>query len=207
MSAEPAAANDWVTVVDGQPLRYFDRRFNVDAIKLLPGEFAGEADNTMLVTILGSCVAACLWDEQAGVGGMNHFMLPGDGGVQTGSGRYGVHAMEQLINRLLSLGAERARLRAKLFGGAAVVRSMTQSDVGESNISFVGNYLKTERIPVVASDLAGPWPRRVHFFAGCGRAFVKRLPVIEAPRIVNDENLHFQRLKACVPDAGSVELF
>lgn len=205
--SEPVRVDHWATVVDGQQLRYFDRRFNADAIKLLPGEFAGEADNTMLVTILGSCVAACLWDEQAGVGGMNHFMLPCDGGAQTGSGRYGVHAMELLINRLLSLGALRSRLRAKLFGGAAVVRSMTQSDVGASNIAFVDNYLKTERIPVVASDLAGPWPRRVHFFAGSGRAFVKRLPVIEAPRIVNDENLHFQRLKASAPEAGSVELF
>lgn len=187
--------------------RYFDRKFDVEAIKLLPGEFEGVDDGTMLVTILGSCVAACLFDPQAEVGGMNHFMLPCDDGASSGSGRYGVHAMELLINRLVGLGAARTRLQAKLFGGAAVVRSMTQSDVGASNIEFVERYLKTEGIPLLASDLGGPWPRRVHFLGATGRVFVKRLPVVEVTRIIKDENQHFQRIANKAEEAGSVELF
>ncbi len=199
--------DQWATAADSAPMRYHDRGFDTPAIKLLPGELVGTDDDAMLVTILGSCVAACLWDDVAQVGGMNHFMLPGDAGDGTGSGRYGVHAMELLINRLMALGAARSRLRAKLFGGAAVIRSMTQTEVGASNIAFVQQYLRTEGIAVLASDVGGPWPRRVHFFSGSGRAFVKRLPVIEARRIATDEDQHRRRLQTHVPDAGSVELF
>ncbi|MEN8820680.1 MAG: chemoreceptor glutamine deamidase CheD [Abyssibacter sp.] len=197
----------WQDPQSARSNRYFDRKFGAEAVKLLPGEFAGSGDGTMLVTILGSCVAACLFDPDARVGGMNHFMLPGEEASGSGSGRYGIHAMELLINRLVGLGAARPRLRAKLFGGAAVVRSMTQTDVGGSNIEFVERYLRTEGIPIVASDLGGPWPRRVHFFGESGRVFVKRLPVVEASRIVRDESQHYQQLAQKAGESGSVELF
>ena len=202
-----ATADQWSEPSPVEPLRYYDHRFDTEAIKLMPGEFFGAADHRMLVTILGSCVAACLWDPEAGVGGMNHFMLPSDGGAGSGSARYGVHAMELLINRLVALGALRTRLRAKLFGGAAVVRSMTQSDVGARNIAFVEQYMKTEGMPVLAADLGGPWPRRVHFFPVNGRVLVKRLPVVEATRIASDEHRHGRRLAESVDAAGDVELF
>ena len=197
----------WQTPQSARSTRYFDRRFQTEAMKLMPGEFAGTDGDLMLVTILGSCVAACLFDPEAQVGGMNHFMLPGDDAAKSGSGRYGVHAMELLINHLVRLGAARPRLQAKLFGGAAVVRSMTQTDVGGSNIAFVEHYLRTEGIPIVASDLGGPWPRRVHCLGHSGRAVVKRLPVVEASRIVRDESRHYQQLAEKANESGSVELF
>lgn len=207
LELKPEMLDRWQAPNSGQLTRYFDRKFDAEAIKLMPGEFAGVDDPTMLVTVLGSCVAACLFDPESKVGGMNHFMLPGDMASRSGSGRYGIHAMELLINRLVGVGAVRHRLRAKLFGGAAVVRSMTQSDVGASNIQFVEQYLQTEGIPLVASDLGGPWPRRVHFFGQTGQVFVKRLPVVEASRIVKDESQLFQRLAQKSEESGSVELF
>lgn len=187
-----------------QPLRYRDNRFDTDAVKILPGGYLATGAPVMLVTVLGSCVAACLWDDQARVGGMNHFMLPGadDGG----SARYGVHAMEVLINDLTNLGARRGALRAKVFGGAAVIRSMTNFAVGADNGDFVRQYLATEGIPIVASDLGDACPRRVHFFPVTGRALVKRLPLIEARDAVTAER-EYQRELDTHPATGGVELF
>jgi chemotaxis receptor (MCP) glutamine deamidase CheD len=111
----------------------------------------------LLVTVLGSCVAACIRDPKTGIGGMNHFMLPEGGGDQhdmlSSSARYGGYAMEVLVNQLVKLGASRNRLEAKVFGGAAVLRGFTTVNVGEMNSEFVLDYLRTERIRVVAEDL------------------------------------------------------
>ena len=106
--------------------RYFDKNFDAEAAKILPGEYFVTSQGMLLVTVLGSCVAACIRDCDSGIGGMNHFMLPDDGGrgesVGT-SARYGTYAMEVLINHLLKLGARRHRLEAKVFGGGAVLAS------------------------------------------------------------------------------------
>ncbi len=98
------------------------------------------------MTVLGSCIAACLWDSRSRVGGMNHFMLP-DGDMADASGRYGSYAMEVLINEMLKLGARRETMQAKIFGGAQVMHNFTTMNVGERNTNFVLNYLHTERIP------------------------------------------------------------
>jgi chemotaxis protein CheD len=118
--------------------RYFDRKFGLEAAKILPGEYYVSVQESLLVTVLGSCVAACIRDADSGIGGMNHFMLPDDGEKPLGmSARYGTYAMEVLINHLLKLGARRNRLEAKVFGGGAVLASLASSNVGARNAEFV----------------------------------------------------------------------
>lgn len=124
---------------------------------------------TLLSTILGSCVAACIWDSQAGVGGMNHFLLPfGPAAGRTDPLRYGVHSMELLINELLKQGANRKYMQAKLFGGAAMSANLGR--IGEANASFARSFLTNEEIPCLAEDLGGTLARRVVFHPTSGRA-------------------------------------
>lgn len=134
------------------------------------GEYRVTGDEAVEYTsIIGSCVATCLFDPEAGVGGMNHFLLPGEDRVgDGGKERYGVHLMELLINGVMALGGRRSRFQAKIFGGARVVRGL--SDVGATNATFATRFLKHEGIEVVASDLGGHRGRRVEFTPGTGRA-------------------------------------
>lgn len=139
-------------------------------IYVLQGEHkVSGAKDVLLSTILGSCVAVCLWDEGAGFGGMNHFLLPfGPKAAASSPERYGVHAMEVLINALLKSGARRNRLQAKLFGGARM--SSTLSDIGLSNARFAREFLATEEIPCLAESLGGGSARRVLFRPVTGQA-------------------------------------
>ncbi len=162
----------------------------------------------VLVTVLGSCVAACIRDPRVGVGGMNHFMLPdardGDG-VLSASARYGSYAMELLINELLKLGARRNGLEAKVFGGGNVLPGLTLSNVGERNAAFVLDYLQTERISIAARDLGGPYPRKVYQFVRNGRVRVKQIARTSDETILERERDYRRQLE--VPVAGDVELF
>ncbi|MCD9034014.1 chemoreceptor glutamine deamidase CheD [Luteimonas sp. Y-2-2-4F] len=189
-------------------LRYRDPRFQVQAAKLLPTQYLAVNDGTALVTVLGSCVAACLRDPLLRIGGMNHFMLPdgGDGARDGAPARYGSHAMELLINDLLKRGASRQRLEAKVFGGANVLKGFTSNPVGSRNAQFVGDYLQAERIPVVASDLRGIHPRKVWFFPDSGRVVVQRLPHAHGAEVVAAETAVRARLSG-TPASGGVELF
>ncbi len=188
--------------------RYFDRSFQTEAAKILPGEYFVSDAGMLLVTVLGSCVAACIRDTEAGIGGMNHFMLPDDGGRDsvTASARYGTYAMEVLINHLLKSGARRNRLEAKVFGGGAVLSSLSSSNVGVRNAEFVLNYLKTEKIPVVAKDLLDAYPRKVYFFSQTGRVLVKKLHRVHNDTLFSREQDYKQRLSGTTM-AGDVELF
>ncbi len=192
------------------PNRYFDRNFNVEAVKILPGEYYVTTREMVLVTVLGSCVAACIRDRSLGVGGMNHFMLPdnnSDAGTPVSmAGRYGTYAMELMINRLLKAGARRANLEAKVFGGGNVLRGFTVANVGERNAHFVLDYLQTERIPVIAQDLLDIYPRKVYFFATTGRTLVKRLRSVHNDTIVQREQKYIERIRS-TDVAGDVELF
>jgi chemotaxis protein CheD len=122
----------------------------------------------VITTILGSCIAACLRDPVAGVGGMNHFLLPEGRGSDRLEMRYGANAMELLINGLLQRGGMRARLEAKIFGGANVIAGL--SDIGAQNTTFVQKYLADEGIPLMGGDVGGTLPRRVQFAPVSGRA-------------------------------------
>jgi len=188
--------------------RYFDRHFESEAVKVLPGEYFVTTTDMVLVTVLGSCVSACIRDREKGIGGMNHFMLADSGEVGTvsASARYGTYAMEILINHLLKLGAWRSNLEAKVFGGSRVMASLTSSQVGERNARFVLEFLKTEGIPVVARDLLDIHPRKVYFFPASGRVLVKKLVRLHNDTLMRREREYAARLTEA-PMAGDVELF
>lgn len=189
---------------------YFDKSFNNQAVKLLPGEYYVTDKDLLLVTVLGSCVAACIRDSYSGIGGMNHFMLP-DGGGDAGSplnasARYGTYAMEILINQLLKLGARRGNLEAKVFGGGNVLDGLTVANVGQRNADFVLKFLHTEKIKVVAQDLVDIFPRKVYFFPKSSKVMVKKLRNIHNTTISQREKDYRQRLYK-VDSGGDVELF
>ncbi|CAH0351723.1 Chemoreceptor glutamine deamidase CheD [Aquabacterium sp. CECT 9606] len=186
---------------------FYDAHFQNEAVKILPGEYFVYDEDIIIMTTLGSCIATCLWDRNARIGGMNHFMLPDNGGGASDSGRYGSFAMELLINEMLKMGASRMTLEAKVFGGGAVISGMSSLNVGERNTNFVMDYLKTERIPIVSKDVMDIYPRKVCFFPQSGKAMVKRLAASNPDAIVAQERLAAQ--KAAVPAAagGSIDLF
>lgn len=173
-------------------------------VHVVQGEFHVTGDpGVVLTTILGSCVAACLRDPLAKVGGMNHFLLPG-GGEEAGTGadtvRYGVHAMELLVNGLLREGARRERLEAKLFGGARMLEGLT--DIGTQNAEFAKYFLQKERIAFTGGSLQGDRGRRVQFWPASGRARQMTIEQGEATVFAAE-----RRAKAAPADVGSVELF
>lgn len=147
-------------------------------VRVAQGEIRVESrSDVCLTTILGSCVAACIFDPVARTGGMNHFILSGDTLPQSGaSERYGVYLMEVLINALLEKGAERPRLLGKLFGGARTTTGRTE--IGATNAAFAKRFLAMENIPLVGVSLGGTQVRRVEFWPCTGRA---RQIYIEAP--------------------------
>ncbi len=188
--------------------RYFDRTFEVEAVKVLPGEYYVTTTDMVLVTVLGSCVSACIRDREKGIGGMNHFMLAdaGDYSQTSASARYGTYAMEVLINHLLKIGARRDRLEAKVFGGGRVMASLAASLVGERNSAFVREYLAIEGIPIAAADLLDLHPRKVYFFPRNGRVLVKKIARLHNDTLVRREREYASRL-VDAPMTGDVELF
>lgn len=192
------------------PNRYFDRHFDRDAVKILPGEYFATRDAAMIVTVLGSCVSVCMRDPITKIGGMNHFLLPNDETVTNDavntSARYGTFAMELLINDLLKMGAARNRLEAKVFGGGNVLRGLTVHNVGERNSEFVLDYLKVEQIPVLARDLLGPYPRKVYFFPDSGDVKVRKIKAMHNSTILDRESEYRMRIKD-TPVSGDIDLF
>ena len=183
---------------------FWDANFKNEAVKVLPGEFFVSDEDMLIVTTLGSCIAACLWDRERRIGGMNHFMLP-EGG--DGSGRYGSYAMELLINQLMKRGASRSTLEAKVFGGGAVIASMTSMNVGERNTQFVLDYLRTERIPVVSKDVLDHCARKVCMLPASGKVLMKRLALTNADALLAQERAAAEKAAPQVTGGGSVDLF
>lgn len=193
--------------------RYWDQTNETYAAKLLPGEFYVTTQDELITTVLGSCVSACIRDRVFRVGGMNHFMLgvdrEGNGTWCSDEGasastRYGVYAMERLINEILKHGGDRRNLEVKIFGGGRVLSHMT--DVGRNNIEFVCRFLETEGLDVVAADVGDVYPRKVIYFPLTGRVRVKRLQVMHNTTILEREKAYLEDIRA-KPVAGEVELF
>ena len=183
---------------------FYDAHFQNEAVKVLPGEYYVDGEDLLVMTTLGSCIAACLYDRQAKIGGMNHFMLPeGD----SGSGRYGSYAMELLINELMKRGASRATLEAKVFGGGQVISGMNTMNVGERNTQFVTDYLKTERIPIMSKDVLDIYPRKVCFLPASGKAMVKRLAPTNPEALAAQDRAAVQKAVPASTGGGSVDLF
>ena len=193
--------------------RYWDRRMNVPAAKILPGEFYVSRCGEMIVTVLGSCVSACVRDKQLGVGGMNHFMLPQEGRHSTDNwggdlalaSRYGNWAMEYLINAVLKMGGSRRNLEVKVFGGGNVLSNMTE--IGTRNVSFIQSYLQNEALQISAMDLGGPYPRKVLYFPDTGAVKMKKLVHVENDTIEQREKRYCDNLQQQPDKSGDVELF
>jgi chemotaxis protein CheD len=183
---------------------FYDAFFKNDAVKILPGEYFVYREDILIMTTLGSCIAACLWDRDAKVGGMNHFMLP-EG--EADSGRYGSFAMELLINEMMKQGATRATMEAKVFGGGQVIEGMTTMNIGQRNTAFVVDYLKTERIPIMSKDVLGPHPRKVCFLPASGKAMIKRLAVSNPETLAAQDREAARKAAPVSASGGSVDLF
>ncbi len=195
----------------GEAKRFYDPRFKATSVMVLPGRhYVSSSPEEMIVTLLGSCVAACIRDPIAGVGGLNHFLLPesstGQWGQANAAMRYGNHAMETLINDIIKQGGERSRLEIKVFGGAHVIESQATTSVGQQNAEFVQSYLENEGFRIVAKNLGGPMPRRIHYFPISGK--VNMLLLRRAPD--NDlfkKEKDYQSTIETDDDSGDVELF
>ena len=209
MTAATLSTLDQLKARKGKPgeasFFYHDHHFHQDSVKVLPGEYYVTADDMMVMTVLGSCIAACIYDPRARVGGMNHFMLP-DGGVEAG-GRYGSFAMELLINEMMKLGARRETMQAKVFGGGQVMHTFTTMNVGERNTQFVLDYLQTERIAVISKDVLDIHPRKVCYFPATGKAMVKRLAHSHPETLETQERKSSASVVAKAVAGGSVDLF
>lgn len=182
-------------------VRELDRR----ARTIVPGGWAVESE-LPIVTLLGSCVAVCLWDPQLKVGGMNHFMLPSYGKNSTrdlDALLCGDYSMEALLNGMLGRGARKSRLQAKAFGGGNVLASLAATNIGDRNVAFANEWLKREGIPLLASDCLGTWSRRVIFDPLSGDAYCKRG---ETSRQVIDAEARYQTTLGR-PAKANIELF
>ncbi len=193
--------------------RYWDKRNNIMAAKLLPGEYYVTLENELITTVLGSCISACIWDPMAGVGGMNHFMLPETSkdrlrsGVESVVGnatRYGNYAMEHLINVILASGGKRKNLQVKLFGGGKIIPTM--SDVGARNIQFVLEYVDAEALKLLAQDLGDIYPRKVNFYPKTGKVKMKKIQDIHNETLAIRERRYGSSIKD-MPVESEVELF
>ena len=189
--------------------RFHDAASGTWMVKVFPGEYyiTTKADET-IVTILGSCVAACIRDPIAGIGGMNHFMLPhdktGHWGGDLKSTRYGNFAMEKLLNELLKAGAKRERLEIKVFGGGNVTDM--SNEVGTDNAEFVLRYLQAEGLKVAAQDLGGDYPRRIQYRPADGKVVRKLLGTVDKYSVTREETEYASRLSER-KTGGEIELF
>ena len=193
----------------GHIRRMQDTRFPHEVAVILPGEYF-VSDNPMVVyTVLGSCISVCLRDPQAGVGGMNHFMLAAPTTQSSGdswaeSGRYGSFAMEMLINGILKRGGNKARLEAKVFGGGKIYDGAM--DVGAKNAAWALDYLEQEGLPPLKADVGDVTPRKVYYFTDTGKVLMKKLDKVQSRSIVREEQRYQDTLQQTAP-AGDVTLF
>lgn len=172
------------------------------------GGLRASREPLVIDTVLGSCIAVCMYDPVVGIGGMNHFMLAeGDDPSNPNCTRFGVHAMELLIQQLMRMGAHRRRFQAKVFGGGHVLGiGGRMGEIPRGNIEFVRRFLSIEQIPIASEDVGGNQPRRVLFFTQTSRAFVRYLGTGAAERTAHEEMIYLNNLKRERTD-GDIELF
>lgn len=176
---------------------YITTRNNIKHISIHPGEYYASGENIIISTILGSCVSACIYDPIARIVGMNHFLLSNKRYSKdmkfflTEAGRYGINAMELVINEMLKLGARRKNLCAKAFGGSSLLGMNCSSDnflcVGEVNIRFIREFLKNEGIPLISSDLGGDRGRVIRFSSFDFSVLMKRISKAVMPKVADKE--------------------
>lgn len=174
------------------------------------GELHAESEPAVITTVLGSCVSVCLFDPVKHIGGMNHILLPGDADLKlfNDSARYGVNAMELLINRMLAIGADRNNLRAKVFGGGRMFTEAPQVySPGKDNTRFVFDFLETEGIQIDSFNVGGAYGRKIHFFTHSGEVLMKRIKALSALDIHHREEKFNEKLQKEIPRSGWTSLF
>lgn len=192
--------------------RYWEKTWGLFAAKIRPGEFYVTTQDEIIVTVLGSCVSACVRDPVFGIGGMNHFLLPlqhSEEGAWEENGlglatRYGNYAMEHLVNEILKNGGMRKNLEVKVFGGGKILAHMT--DIGERNIQFVLDYLQTEGLKLLNQDLGGVFPRKVQYHPKSGRVRIKKLKSLQSDVITVREREYMHRISSSKHE-GEIDLF
>ena len=193
----------------GHIRRMQDIRFPHEIAVILPGEYFVSESPMVVYTVLGSCISVCVRDPEAGVGGMNHFMLAVPSGETSGdswaeSGRYGSFAMEMLINGILKRGGKKTRLEAKVFGGGKIYGGAI--DIGAKNAAWALDYLEQEGLPPMKADVGDVCPRKVYYFTDTGRVLLKKLDKIQSSSIVKEEQRYQDVLRQKAP-VGDVTLF
>lgn len=191
---------------------YWDPRNKMPAAKILPGEYYVTRSDEIITTVLGSCVSACMRDVLAGVGGMNHFMLPisngqswgGDEDVVSTANRYGNFAMEHMINEILKNGGDKKNFEVKIFGGGRIISTITH--IGEMNIRFVRAYLENEGLRLAGEDVGDVFPRKIIYYPATGRVQVKKLKQLRNDAIIERENRYLSDIERR-PVTGEIELF
>ncbi len=189
--------------------RFFDAASSAWMVKVFPGEYyVSSKPDEILVTVLGSCVSACIRDPRVGIGGMNHFMLPhskaGNWAGDMQSTRFGNFAMEKLINELLKAGCSRNSLEIKVFGGGNVTD--TQNAIGTENSDFILRYLEAEGLRCVAQDLRGQLPRRIHYTPATGKVIRRLLGTGDSYAVAREEKEYVSRLSQR-STGGEIQLF
>lgn len=186
--------------------KHWDSVHGVYAARVLPGQYyVTNAKDEMVSTVLGSCIAACIRDKVLNIGGLNHFMLPeGEGGMDGVAARYGVYAMEHLMNDIIKMGGKKSNFEIKVFGGGKIMRGMT--DIGAKNIRFLRQFLLTEGLTVEAEDLGLEFSRKVNYFPASGRVLVKRLRSIHVETIASEEAVYSRNLEQ-ESSGNDIELF
>lgn len=191
---------------NGPPASHRDRKI----IRIHIGEYYASRQSRVIYTLLGSCVAVCLYDPIRRVGGMNHILMPGKADLSSfdASARYGINAMELLINRIMNLGGRRESLRAKVFGGARTLPTIpVENSMGPKNEAFAVEFLERESIPIVSKDMGGNRSRRIYFHTDTGDVYLKRGKPIQLTAIPIEEQKVRDRVAREVDQKGDVTLF
>jgi chemotaxis protein CheD len=191
--------------------RSFQDSSGATFVSVAPGDhYVTSNPDETVVTLLGSCVAACARDPVTGVGGLNHFLLPSSDQEVKNSDeamRFGDYAMEQLLNSIYRKGGQRGRIEFKIFGGARVLGGSTMLKIGEQNIAFVEKFLKNEGFPILARSVGGTAPRRLRFHPATGKAFVQELDRTSAASVTREEEQYRNKIARVAPKGGDVEFF
>ncbi|MEW5056047.1 chemotaxis protein CheD [Cycloclasticus sp. 46_83_sub15_T18] len=193
--------------------RYWDTSHGYYSAKILPGQYYVSTNDELIATVLGSCISVCVTDKVAGIGGMNHFMLPIYSREQADSWgstlisaetRYGNFAMEHMINDVIKHGGVKNRLELKVIGGGRVMDQMT--DIGLRNISFVYDYIANERLQLVKEDVGDRYPRKVLFHVKTGKVKVRKLKKVNNSTLLQRDSEYLNKLNTQTV-GGSVDLF
>lgn len=178
-------------------IKQFNSKFNREVVILNVGEFYATGQREAIGTLVGSCITTCIFEKGGGIGGMNHFLIPGDFRDEeifiSPNARIGMFAIELLMGELIKLKVDRDKLCAKIFGGGGGLAG--KASVGDSNIRFIKTFMAMEQIPIVGEDLGGNWARKILFFPENGRVMLKRIPMNAAVALANDESRYLRKVE------------